>query len=59
MVDLLKAYDIINTSLLCHKIMESGLPRHVIALIDFDGRNIFVCISYGSQLSDEWNVNNR
>ena len=53
MVDLSKAYDRINTSLLCDKMRETNLPGKVIALIDFMGKNNFVCASYGGQLSDD------
>ena len=53
MLDLSKAYDRINTSLLCEKMRETELPGQVITLIDFMGRNTFVCTSYGEQLSDE------
>ena len=58
MVDISKAYDRINTSLLCDKMRETELPGQVIALIDFMCKNTFVCTSYGGQLSDEWNVRN-
>ena len=53
MVDLLKTYDRISTSLLCDKKRETYIPGQVIALMDFLGRNTFVCTSYGGQLSDE------
>ena len=58
MVDLPKAYDRINTSLLCDKMRDTELPGQVIALINFMCKNTFVCTSYGGQLSDEWNVTN-
>ena len=58
MVDLSKAYDRINTSLLCDKMRETELPGLVIEFIDFMCKNTFVCTSYGGQLSDEWNVRN-
>ena len=58
MVNLSKAYDRINTSLLCDKIRETELPEQVIELIDFRCKNNFVCTSYGGQLSDQWNVKN-
>ena len=45
MVDLLRAYYRINTSLLCDKMRETYLPGKVIALIDFMGKNTFVCTS--------------
>ena len=38
MVDLSKAYDRINTSLLCGKMRETELAGQVIALIDFMGK---------------------
>ena len=56
MVDLSKAYDRINTSLLCDKMREMSTPVQVVALIDFMGKNTFVCESYRGQLNDEWSV---
>ena len=57
-VDRSKAYDRINTSLLCDKPNESDLPGQVIALLDFMCNNTFVCTSYGRQWSDELNIKN-
>ena len=58
MVDLSKAYDRIDTSLLCDKIRGTELPGQVITLIDFMCKNTFVCTSYGEQLGDDWNIKN-
>ena len=58
MVDLSKGYDRISTSLLSDKMRETELPGLGNALIDFMGKNSFICTSYGGQLSDEWNVKN-
>ena len=58
MIDLSKAYDRINTCLLCDKMRDPELPGQVIAFINFMCKNNFVCISYGGQLSDAWNVRN-
>ena len=52
MIDILKDYERINTSLLWDKMGETDLPGQVIALIDFKGKNSFVCTSYGGQLID-------
>ena len=52
------AYDINNTSLLTDKIGESDSPGQFIALIDFVGKNTFVCTSYAGYLNDEWKVRN-
>ena len=35
---------------------EADSPGQFIALIDFMGRNTFVCTPYGGQLNDEWSV---
>ena len=58
MVDLSKAYDKINTSLLYDKMKETELPGQFITLIDFICETTFVCTSHGGQLSDECNVKN-
>ena len=58
MVNVSKPYDKINTSLLCDKMRETNLPGQVFDLIDFIGKNTFVCTSYGGQLSGKWNVKN-
>ena len=50
MVELSKAYDIINTSLLCDKIRENELPGQVIVLIDFMGKNTCVCTLHNAHL---------
>ena len=54
MVDLSKAYDRINTSVLFDKMKETELPGQVIALINFMCKDTFFRTSYGGQLSDEW-----
>ena len=51
MVYLSSTHDRINISLLCDKMMKTGLTGQVIALKEFMGRNAFVCITYGGQLS--------
>ena len=56
MIDLSKAYDRINTSLLSEKMREADLPGQVITLIDFMGKITFVCTFHGGELSDEWNL---
>ena len=53
MVDLSKAFDRINTSLLGDKMRETELPGQVIALIDFKCIKTSVCTFYGGQMSDE------
>ena len=58
MVDLSKAYDRIITSLICDKTRETVFPEQVNALIDFMGKNNFVCKSNWGQLNDECNVKN-
>ena len=57
-VDLSKAYDRISTCLLCDEMRETDLFGQVRALIEFMGKNTFVCSPYGGQLSDEWKVKN-
>ena len=37
---------------------DIDLPGQVYALINFIGKNTFVCTSYGGRLSDEWNHKN-
>ena len=58
MVDLSKAYDRINTSSLCDKLKSTYLPGQIVSLIEFMGKNIFVCTSYEGCLSHEWKVGN-
>ena len=57
-VDISKAYDRINTSLLWDKMRETELSRQVITLINSMSKNTFGCTSYGGRLGDEWNVKN-
>ena len=54
MVDLPRAYDSINTSSLLDKIMQTVLPGQVIALIDFMGKNTYVCAFCGEKSSEYW-----
>ena len=59
MIDISKAYDRVDTSLVCNRVRENGLPGQAISLIEFMGKNTFLCTSYGGQLSNERNVKNR
>jgi len=53
MVDLSKAYHRINISSLCDKLKATYLPGQIFNLIEFMGKNTFVCTSYEGCLSDE------
>ena len=50
------AYDRMNISSLCDKLKATYLPGQIINLIEFMGKNTFVCISYEGSLSDKWKV---
>ena len=58
MIDLSKAYDRINVSLLCDKLRATSLPTQIINLLEFMGQNTLVSTSYGGHLSDQWKVGN-
>ena len=58
MVYLSKGYDRIHTSFLCDKMRVTDLPGQVFELMDFMGKDTFVCTCYRGQLSDERNVRN-
>ena len=46
MIDLSKAYDTINIGSKCGKLKTTWAPGHTNNLIEFVGKNTFVCISY-------------
>ena len=52
MFELSKAYDRINTSPLCDKLKATYLPRLIVNLIAFMGKNTFICTSYEGCPSD-------
>ena len=58
MVDLSKAYVRINIKSLGDKLGVTYLPGQIVNLIDFMGKNTFICTSYQACLSDEWKVGN-
>ena len=53
MVDLSKAYDKINISSLCNTLKATYLPGQFVNLIEFKGKNTFVCTFYERCLSVE------
>ena len=53
-VDLSKAQDKIIISSLCDKLKAKYLPDQIVNLIEFIGKNTFVCSSYEGCLNDEW-----
>ena len=58
MVDLSKAYERINMSSLSDKLKATYLPGKIVSLIEFMGKNTFVCTFYEGCLSDKWKVGN-
>ena len=59
MVDLFKSYDRIIISSLCDKLKATYLPWQIVNLIEFMGKNTFVCTSYKICLSNKWKLGNR
>ena len=53
MIDLSKAYDRINNSLLCNKMRETELPSQVIPLIDFMSKRNF-CLHILWRTTEWW-----
>ena len=58
MVDLSKAYDRVNISILCRKLRETTLPVKIINILQYMGFHTSVATTFGGHISDPWNAKN-
>jgi len=57
-IDLSKAFDRLDISILVDKLKRSDLPLSVVAIIDYMLNNAFVNVCFGNYVSNEWRVTN-
>ena len=57
-LDISKAFDSVDHSLLINKLHKLGIPDCIINIIRYWYGNQFVCVKYKNSISKEWRVGN-